>query len=145
MENVGGNFIQLPLGPPEKLNSDLHGTGFLSVNFPCLVNYLGCCGCELVPLGNVFTCAGNLVEAAGLAFHRFPILQPGGVRLSFSGKATRADGSRWSPLRFSGLSGSCGRLIMCSRAEEPFLEERAQPFTTARPRSKTISIFCCPA
>src|SRR5450756_2370968 len=40
---------------------------------------------------------------------------------------------------------SCGRLIMCSRAEDPFLEERAQPFTTADPRSSPTSIFCRPA
>jgi hypothetical protein len=53
--------------------------------------------------------------------------------------------NHWSPLRFSGRSGSCGRLIMCSRAEDPFLEERAQPFTTADPRSSPTSIFCRPA
>jgi hypothetical protein len=35
--------------------------------------------------------------------------------------------------------------MVCSRAEVPFFEERAQPFTTADPRSKPISIFCRPA
>ena len=110
----------MPLGPPKNLNRNLYGTGSLSVNFPSLVDYRGGSGCEFVAFCYVLACAGELVEAAGLAFHRFPILQPGGVRLSSSGKATRADGSRWLRLRFSGRSGSCGRLIMCCRGEGQF-------------------------
>jgi hypothetical protein len=106
MENVGGNFTQLPLGPPKNLNRNLYGTGSLSVYFPSLVNYLGGSGCELISFRYVLACACELVETTGLAFHRFPILQPGGLRLSSSGKATRADGSRWLLLRFSGRSGS---------------------------------------
>jgi hypothetical protein len=106
LENVGGNFSQLPLGPPKNLNGDLYGTGFLSVDLPRLVNYLGGGGRELIAFCYVLACACELVETAGLAFHRFPILQPGGLRLSSSGKATRADGSRWLLLRFSGRSGS---------------------------------------
>jgi hypothetical protein len=63
----------------------------------------------------------------------------------FGKNVMSVDVALWSPLRFSCPSGSCGRLIMCSRAEGAFLGQRAQPFTTADPRSKPISIFCLPA
>jgi hypothetical protein len=68
LENVGGNFTQLPLGTPENLNGDLYSTGFLSVDLPCLVDYLGG-GCELVSFRYASACASELVETASLAFH----------------------------------------------------------------------------
>jgi hypothetical protein len=81
LENGVGDFNYKSHGPPEKLNGYLYGVGLLSVDFPGLVDYLGGGGCELVPLGNVSTCAGELVETAGLAFHCAAILAPGGIRL----------------------------------------------------------------
>jgi Ni/Co efflux regulator RcnB len=102
LENGVRDFNYKSHGPPEKLNGNLYGAGFLSVDFPSLVDYLGGGGCELVPLGNVFTCAGELVETAGLAFHRFPIL-------SFKALSVWADralhSSRvQSPLAVAGLA-----------------------------------------
>jgi hypothetical protein len=94
LENVGGNFSQLPLGPPKNLNGDLYGTGFLSVDLPRSVNYLGGGGCEFVAFRYVLACAGELVETAGLTFHRFPILQPGGVLAGGRGPAQKSPAVR---------------------------------------------------
>jgi hypothetical protein len=78
-ENVAGNLAQPPLSTPENLNGDLHGTGFLSVDSPRLVNDLGGGGCELVSFRDAPACASELVETARLALHYGGILTPGGV------------------------------------------------------------------
>jgi hypothetical protein len=79
LENGVRDFNYKSHGPPEKLNGNLYGAGFLSVDSPGLVNYLGGGGCELVAFRYVLACADELVETAGLAFHCAGILAPGGV------------------------------------------------------------------
>jgi hypothetical protein len=45
------------------------------MDLPCSVNYLSSSGCELVSLRYAPTCASELVETVGLAFHRFRFYQ----------------------------------------------------------------------
>jgi hypothetical protein len=68
LENGGRDFTY-SRSTPENLNGDLYGTGFLSVDLPCFVNYLGGGGCELVSFRYASACARELVEASSLAFH----------------------------------------------------------------------------
>jgi hypothetical protein len=75
-ENSGRDFTQ-SCSTPEKLNGNLYGSGFLSVDLPRLVNYLGGGGCELVSFRYASACASKLVEAASLAFHPAEILAVG--------------------------------------------------------------------
>ena len=59
----------------------LNCTALLSVNLPGFLNNReGSLG-ELVPLGEIAARVLELVEAAGLIFHRAEILAPGGVPL----------------------------------------------------------------
>ena len=63
LENSGRDFTY-SCSTPENLNGDLHGTGFLSVDLPCSVNYLGSGGCELVAFRYASACTSKLVETA---------------------------------------------------------------------------------
>ena len=47
------------------------------MDLPCLVDYLGGGGCELVPFRYASARSSELVEAASLTFHRAAILAPG--------------------------------------------------------------------
>ena len=89
-ENVAGNLAQPPLSTPENLDGDLYGSGFLSVDLPCLVDYLGGGGCELVAFRHAPACACELVETAGLAFHCAGILAPSGWKSFVQRRAIKA-------------------------------------------------------
>ena len=66
---IADGILPSPVVSPENLNGDLHGTGFLSVDLPRLVDELGSGSCELVSFRHALACAIELVETACLAFH----------------------------------------------------------------------------